>query len=367
VLLSLAWFKFLTPPFVGPAAIAAGCCLLGVRRARSDLAKALLIGLATISLVGAAAEAYWWRRTNSGRPTVSYPESYLRYDGALGYALVPGAVQRLSLGDGNSLWYDVVYTVDSLGLRVSPPPTSPAPADCIVFFGDSFTIGEGVPDSATMPYRVAIRTRGKFGVNNFAVHGYGPNHMLALLETGKVARTLSCAPRHVIYAVIPAHVGRAAGKLGWRGPRYRLEPDGSVRRDGLLMVEDLQDLTWRAYLKSQFEKSALLNVLRARLSSEDRQRFLSIVATAARSVERDFPGAEFHVLFWATIEDDDSWIVDGLRKRGLRVHLVEDALAGYRTDRDGFRIPGDGHPNARAHDELAAYVVSKILQEPTIP
>lgn len=362
-LLSLLWFRYLPAPFVGPALIAACFFIYALRRVSSGIGKAVLIGLATAAGVGAAAEAYWWRWWNSGPPNVSYPESYIAPDEDLGYALVRGAVQRFRRTDGAVVLYDVVVTIDSLGLRTSPPAGQPAPQQCVLFFGDSFTLGEGVPDSATSAYQVALRTAGRYHVYNFGVHGYGPNHLLAQLEGGRVARVLDCAPRYAIYQVIPAHVGRVVGKMGWKGPRYRLLPDHTVQRDGELKPDDPGDLSWLAYVGSQFEKSGLLRTLRARIQPADRQRFLAIVATAARRVEHDFRGAEFHVLLWIDGRARDAWMADSLRARGLRVHLVEEALPGYRTDRKAYQIPVDGHPNAMAHARIAEFVASSIVQE----
>lgn len=359
--LALAWFRYAPAPFAGVLILAGAWCSFAGYHSSRDGFRAGLISLAAAAFTLGMAEGYWWRRLHQREaPSVDYPESYLARDPDLGYAPVKGAVQRLSRAKGDTVIYDVEYTIDSLGLRVSPTPKMPVPTECILFFGDSYTIGEGVPDTETMPYRVGVRTDGRYHVFNFGVHGYGPHQMLAQLETDRVSRVLDCAPRYAIYQAIPAHVARAAGRAGLPGPRYRFQSDHSVRRDGTLL-EDVGPLTWTGYVLSQLNKSALLNVIRARVRPEDRELFLAIVAKAAATVEREYPGAEFHVLLWLNDPARENWMAMGLRARGIRVHLIDDVLVNPGGDGEALRLPGDGHPSAVAHDQIAAYVVQQIL------
>jgi hypothetical protein len=361
-LAALAWFRFLPMPFVGPALVVGLFCLLAVRVTASEIGKAVLVSLATIALTLGAEEAYWWRQLHGGLPGMSYPVSYLARDSLLGYTPVKRAVQRLRRTSGDSVLYDVVYTIDSLGLRISPPAHRPPPRECLLFFGDSYTIGEGVSDSETMPYRVAIRMAGRYHVYNFGVHGYGPHQMLAQLESGRVKQVLDCVPRYAFYQAIPGQVDRAAGRAGLRGPRYRLGPEGSVRRDGDLVEDVAASPAWAAYVRYQLSKSALLHVIEARIRPSDRQLFLAIVATAARMVEHEFQGCEFHIILWAQPGSPNAWMIDGLRAQGLRVHLIDEMLPELRTDPQSLRIRGDGHPNVRAHDDIAAYLAANVLR-----
>lgn len=79
----------------------------------------------------------------------SYLDRFLTDDPDLGYRILP--LERrlesvLKRADG-SVIYDVGYSIDRNGLRVTAEGKPPA----VWFFGDSFTFGEGVEDDETLP------------------------------------------------------------------------------------------------------------------------------------------------------------------------------------------------------------------------
>ena len=113
----------------------------------------------------------------------------------------------------NKLLYQVKYTIDDHGLRIASPSvnTEKRQSNCLLFFGDSFTFGEGVKDDETMPYRVSEKTKRRYHAYNFAFLGYGPHQMLAQLQEGLVDAAIECKPAVAIYQALPDHVSRAAG------------------------------------------------------------------------------------------------------------------------------------------------------------
>ena len=92
---------------------------------------------------------------------------------------------------GGETLYAVVYSVDKRGLRVEPP-LAPGHGDrCVLFFGCSYTFGEGVNDAETLPYRTGVLAEGRLRMINFGLHGYGPHQMLAVraaVRRGRRAR-----------------------------------------------------------------------------------------------------------------------------------------------------------------------------------
>jgi hypothetical protein len=135
----------------------------------------------------------------------------------------------------DELVYDVTYSIDANGLRIAPPVTPGSGERCILFFGGSFTFGEGVEDDTTTAYQVGQRLEGRYRIFNFGFHGYGPHQMLSALESGLAKSISSCNARYVIYLVLVEHVQRPAGLALWdlEGPRYLLAANG-VERDGSL-------------------------------------------------------------------------------------------------------------------------------------
>ncbi len=95
----------------------------------------------------------------------------------------------------------------------SPPPSNKENGKCVLFFGGSFTFGEGLNDNETMPYSVGIKMKGKYQVYNFGFHGYGPHQMLSAIEHNMVNDIISCKQKYVIYQALVTHADRSGGFL----------------------------------------------------------------------------------------------------------------------------------------------------------
>jgi len=153
---------------------------------RRSITRVAWLYVAVVAVTLGAAEAYFWH-ADSFRLTPSYSAKYIVRDDVLGAAPTIGVTGRSRLLNGNEVIYDVAYTIGSDRLRVSPPVHEPV-VGSVVFFGCSYTFGEGLPDDATMPYRVGVISGGKYQIRNFGFHGYGAHQMLSALEAGVVER-----------------------------------------------------------------------------------------------------------------------------------------------------------------------------------
>ena len=89
------------------------------------------------------------------------------------------------------VFYDVTYTINKYGLRVSPHDlkeniTNTYNFKNILFFGGSFTFGEGVNDDENLPWKIEKKSNYKLKSYNFGFHGYGSHQMLRTLELGLI-------------------------------------------------------------------------------------------------------------------------------------------------------------------------------------
>jgi hypothetical protein len=308
---------------------------------------------------------------NALRPEVqhegTYTSGYFRDDVPyLGYGPEPGMMSTSLKFAGKTMLYDVQYSIGANGLRVTPPPRN-QDEGAILFFGGSHTFGEGVNDQESMPYRVAERSNGRYHVFNFGFHGYGPHQMLSSLEHRIVDRVLrGVIPIVIIYQALPGHARRSAGRSKWdkHGPRYTLTETGEVIFSGTFnkFTEELSP--YRIWFYWQVKKSSIGRRLLAwerKTNREDVDLMVGIVAKTQDYITHNWPDAEFHVLLW----NNDSWIShaleDGFRHRGVSVHRLSSVFPGLR--RLEYRIPIDNHPNARAHDMIATYVVKEMLEK----
>jgi hypothetical protein len=334
-------------------------CGLGARRARRrGFRRAWLAGLGatgatTLYLLVAAAVL----------PRTLWPAQYLTLDGSsraelhvpdpdLGYVLTPSTRVRGVRRDGDAVLYDVVYTIGADGLRVTSGDPSGVP---IVFYGCSFTFGEGVADDETLPSRVSEALGSRAHVVNRGVGGYGPHQMLRALEIG---RDQIAPGARVFYQAIGDHVRRVAGKAPWDdlGPRYALDGSG-VRWTGPLHSPRLR-LLRRAAAALAARGFLPTRVFGYEVSDDERELYVRIVAAAAQRARA--AGGRFTVIFWDDTPGDTA-LAGLLETRGLEVWRVSGLLPGI--DRGALLIAQDGHPGPELYRLLGAAVAARLEAE----
>jgi hypothetical protein len=262
--------------------------------------------------------------------------------------------------------YDVVYNIDINGLRNVPSSNNDS-SDCLLFFGGSFTFGEGLNDDETLPYFVGNELDGKYKILNFGFHGYGTHQMLAAIEAGTIRRlTKSCSNIVAIYSAIPNHIARAAGCSPWdkHGPNYVLS-NGTVTRNGSFDDEKSYFLTKS---KNQLYKSYLLKHFfskekRTKTTNYEKNKFIQMIKKTANLLK-----TRFIIVFWDannlsddTQKNESAIAIKMIKKENFEYYLVGDILEKYRGDRLRYGISKyDLHPNAYANKLLAKYLASKI-------
>lgn len=363
-------------PFVW-IGLAWACALIGgVFCLRRSWPRALSFNAGFVALFLAAAEAYFLHGQHveeQQRP--AYSGYYFSEDDVLGTAPRRDARSHSTRSVAGRLLYDVTYSVHANGLRVSAPTTEARPIGSILFFGCSFTYGEGLEDDETLPYQVGVQSKEMYKTFNFGFHGYGPHQMLAAIQHGVVRRVVDCQPRYAIYQAIQDHALRVAGKVpfGRHGPRYVLDDDGSVQQQGHFDDQRPPVASTEAHAFHFLETAShalqgsglyhMLTSRSARVSNEDVNLLLAVVRTSRDQLVAEYSGLEFHVLLWPDETDEKTHkeLEDGLRKLKITLHLVEDILPRYNEDKDMYLIPGDRHPNALANRLLSEYLTSKML------
>ena len=355
--------------------------------ARGSLSKAVLINVGAAVLALALGEIYFWYIKIEKTNTYCCDGRYFVRDDLMG--MIPRkSFAATHVKTINSVpIYKVTYTIDSNGLRIAPPYNLRSVMGSVLFFGCSYTMGDGVEDTETIPYMTGLLTEGRYAMYNFGFHGYGPQQMLAALEGGLVKKTVAVPPQHIIYQAIPYHMERVAGLMTWfpHAPRYRRTDGGQVIPDGNLdTVEDETRYSqieqfWRKQgptghaiaknLRRSYIYDKLVRPLRS-LSREDVQLFLDIVSQAKNEAARQFPKSGFHILLWDNMFVKHDYlqflpvVLDAFRQKQIHVHLVSDIIPDYDASapKTKYEIhPHDSHPNPLAYRLLATYVAKNIL------
>lgn len=196
-------------------------------------------------------------------------DGFTHRDDVLGYAPAPNTNVTARKLYGDSVLYDVTYTTDAHGLRITASASGSA-RECVLFFGDSITFGEGVNDGENFPFLVSTKVAGRYAAYNFAYSGYGPHQMLAGLQSGRVGRIVDCAPKYVFCLCIPDHAARVAGLSPWddHGPRFVLRPDGSVVQSGHFDDSLPGPESWQAGIEQVLSGSLIWQRLFSRVADE---------------------------------------------------------------------------------------------------
>ena len=354
------------------------CFILCFYVTQKYIYKAVWFNLAFIFLVFGVVEVFSWsslrKEEKESRFDIKYTGGHNAYDDILGYAPKKSNTIVSKKYKGDQLLYDVTYTIGDDGLRITPKYELSDVNQCVIFFGGSFTFGEGVNDDETMPYFVGKKS--KYNTYNFAFYGYGPHQMLSALEHGIVDKIVECEPTIVIYQAPSSHVQRSAGLSEWdkHGPKYILLSDGSVKYDGhfddhasTAMRDEGSPFT--TLINTQINKLFIFkkyieNILP--YSDEDINLFLAIVDASRIEIAGKYPGTAFHVIFWDYNPNHRNFkkILEGLKGKGIKLHLISEILPDFNHQQSRYEIsPDETHPNALAHETIAQYVVDEILNK----
>jgi hypothetical protein len=305
-----------------------------------------------------------------------YDVATILADDNLGYAPLANTQVNGQRSVGEELLYDVVYTIDANGLRMTPAYRGDGIPGCILFFGGSFTFGEGVNDTQAMPYIVGAGSNDRYRVFNFGYRGYGPHQMLSALEHGTVDNVVGeCKVRYVFYQAVRAHIKRSAGVRPMladkHGPRYRLPDHGELFYDGrfdevstapedmIMRRSTAYELLARSYLLKEIHRGTVVQ-------AENIALLASIVDASRRIVESRWPGAEFHVILWNDrFDPKGKWLEWALEDGQFAIHRIGDIIPDYLDDKGRYQIHKeyDSHPNAVAHQQIADYIVREVIAE----
>jgi hypothetical protein len=254
------------------------------------------------------------------------------------------------------------YTIDANLLRethsVETGPT-------IVFFGDSYTFGEGLNDAETLPQVFADLLGRKQRVLNLAFPAYGPQQFLAELQTGRFDGVIGAQPRLFIFMTAPWHAARTACKLSWAGhlPRYVLE-NGQLALKGEC-YEGL-NLWLRAWLENAASYRFFIEPYRNQISHDDVDLYIRILVAAVNLAKEKYgvatliPYIANHWYLTGTGFSDDE-IVQRFRDGGamvVDVSLAKEFAAGAKLS-----IVGDegAHPTPLAN-RLRASIIKDYVE-----
>lgn len=331
---------------------------------RREIVIALGMFLAATLLFGALAEL---GLRVTGRPFQARwtpsENALAQFDPEIGWTYIPGRSHVRTFGRDRR---QVAIHFDSIGARVpSPGQISDPAAPTVLLVGCSYTFGHGLPYEETFAGRMAADPSFPLQVVNLGVQGYGTDQALLWLERNFARWNVKA----VVYTFLEDHVTRNANddrRLLYPDARFiATKPLYGVGRDGALYLRRAPRRTDEIRSLRLWDWMRLLWTQRGPLPDRDLTR--ALIAEMRRFVEAR--GARFVVVNWDQEIDARTFlpyppgegriaILEGL---GLE---ILDTRAGAPPDWDRWTIPGDPHPDARAHARVAALLAQRLEAAP---
>ncbi len=296
----------------------------------------------------------------------SYPDlnvvKYLQYDELLGYKPTPNAIVNSVLTEGEQVLYDVTYSIDEYSRRITPVHVADSKPEFALFGGDSFTIGEGVEAHETLPFYFATMNS-HYQPYNYGSHGYGPQQLLAKLESGTLQQEIEQKTGILIYIYLEEdHEARAIGTMevnnewGANMPYYTFNAQRTLSRRGNFTTgRPFKSQLYRMLGKSQLLKYFDFNLP---LSIQEKHyAFTAAILTRARDLfEQQFQSDHFYVIFYPK-RHAQKRIFPYLEEANIRYfdysELFDPSDADYHLNRDR-------HPSPKAYRTIASHLAQDL-------
>lgn len=265
----------------------------------------------------------------------------------LGYAPKQGTVISSCKTLGGDTLYCAQYTIDAQGLRVMPQ--WPEAQAHLLFFGCSYTYGEGVNDTEAFTYQIAEKLP-NHQAYNYGYSGYGPQQMLAQWQWGNIPQQVTQPEGLMVYTLLSEHVHRAAGapyylqSWGSSSPHYALVGDSLVYYPNH-MAWRWWHTNWQRFLGWSGLGGLFTKV--EPYTADDVTLTVAILKKSKEYYLAAFPQGRFIVM--VPPQQVDTTLLAAIKSAGIE---VLDLSARYPLEAP-YIIEGDGHPSPAGHRLLA--------------
>lgn len=268
----------------------------------------------------------------------------------------------------DQILYDVTYRFDEYRRRILDVKDvqDKSGKKFALFFGASNTLGEGVGSTETLPYYFS-QLNPEYHSYNYAFGGYGPQQMLALLQTTDLSKEILEREGVLFYQYFSFLRTRLLGGLHssrWskgRFPKYSLNGDKLVYegffsdtnpvRTGILNF--LSKSTSLQYLRYDWPPyfSAYANDLTCAVFTESKRLFVE-----------QFPASEFVVVVGIPSVDEDNIIENCLLPNKIKYIDMRGTWDKKERGHIAIQPPYEYHFRKEVHRFVAQYL-NKSLQE----
>lgn len=284
----------------------------------------------------------------------------------LGYVPSKNSKLRIEKFFKDSLLYTYTQTFNEHGWRTQNDSINIESNNAALFFGCSYTFGEGVENNETASFLFQKAAQNEYRSLNFGVEGYGPHQTLAILENELEKEALeNHDPKIAIYQMIPDHIFRLKGISGWDyfGPKYKLVNNTDVYYKGPFnsnFVGKSKVLLNKSYLFKS------LTLAKRTYDSADIKLLGNVIKKSATLFETRYNG-DFYVILWeerAGEKDLYHQIYKQLTDLDIKVIEIKNILPMFYPNSPTYIIQKDFHPNKNAHNLVAQYLADSLINNP---
>jgi|GEM_PF-703142 len=272
----------------------------------------------------------------------------------LGYKARPNArlASKMTL-KGREI-YNVTYSTDSHSRRITPVRAVGQADKFILFFGCSFTFGEGVQNDETLPFFVG-QFASRYRPYNYGMNGYGTQQMLAKLQEGGIKREIAEKQGILVYVFIDDHIDRVIGSQkiaqawGKNMPYYVLDSNGNLERRGNFTTGRPSLALWYRLLgKSEIATYFNFDISYG-VDEDDLKLTARIVEDSRNAFSRLFESDDVYVVLYPGSKIGKRLFPHFKRARVKYLDYSE----LFDPTREDLQIEGDAHPTPKAYRWLA--------------
>ncbi|MFP4500875.1 MAG: SGNH/GDSL hydrolase family protein [Candidatus Hydrogenedentota bacterium] len=293
-------------------------------------------------------------RETAGRLYVPHPR--------LGFGPRPGVTVRAEKRRGNEVAYTCTYTITEEGRRFTPVDQPGKRGRFALFFGGSFTFGQGVDDPDTLPAQFG-EAAPSHQPYNYGFCAYGPQSMYLQVNADDFADDVRQDRGVVVYTFLDEHMLRLMGSAriattwGANLPHITRENGGIVHHGGFGDSRPARQFVYR-----MFRHLPTVSYFRLDYppptASWGRDLLTAVFVETRDRLQARFENVAFYVLFYPETKLGPS-IAPQLQAAGVEYVDYSDLFHKNRQPDATYYLP-DGHPTAAGHAVVARQLAADL-------
>lgn len=305
------------------------------------------------------------QQVNENKIKISGPNYAIEKDSVVGYTLPADTTLNYTKAVNDSVIYNTGFSTNSFGLRICPKTDSTQllPPKHALFFGCSFTFGEGLNSNETLEYNFEQQNK-DYKSYNFGLSGYGPQQNLARLERGQIEKYVTQKNGVAIYTYIPDHMRRAIpGTTGYY-MHGGVSPDYHWQADSLVYSGFSGNATWfKKFIYKTVTSSNICRYFKIGYPFYYNQKDRKFIAQMLKQMEKEYLkkfNGNFYVLLYPTALNYNDLIVE-LKAKNIK-YLDYSKLVDFSDPQ--YVIKYDNHPRAITNKIVMKQLLKDINLKP---